>query len=618
VLRLRSVSCPIVAALAAAIAYAGTFWLVLLHKAEGGHEHNEPAFVVHWLRDGSLALPGVLAAIWLGSVVLLGTVDRDARLTARWRSALMAAGAAVAGAVVLAAGSPVHSAFFDATEANGLPAGVHLGRDALIALGVAFPVAALVMAVAPAGMALAVRLRSGRAAAAPAVRAAAPAAPPEPAGGVSERGVTRRTFVRVGAGSLATAGVVGTVTRPAPRARAVVATDRLELFVNEGHVAMVDGALVYMRGFGEVAATDPKPSLTISPKVFLLDGRGPVDSRFFPLDAEVPEEGTPAAPDIDPSGPHLHVIRRRRSASFFPRRTIVAESGAQVRLKVTNRLRTPHTFTIDGTVDVTVGPGESSDVDFIAPAPGTYLYHDRTDAPVNRVLGLYGALVVVPAGRENWWTFKDGEAEFERQWLWLLADVDPEWGRLARMGVTIDPARTPLVPRYFTLNDRSGVFSLAISPDEAENRRTYEDTKPSGFQRNVDVRDTRFSPNAALGTGQLIRLLNAGVAVHQPHFHGNHVWTMAINNTVLSRSNAVITQEGHIAMQHWEDVVEMDPLVSKAVMLPIKPPPDVVDAVRAAQQCDWIYPMHCHAEMSQTAGGGLYPGGQVSDWILKP
>jgi hypothetical protein len=442
--------------------------------------------------------------------------------------------------------------------------------------------------------------------------------PPARASVVSDRGVTRRTLIRVGAGSIATAGVVGTVTRPASRARAVVATDRLELFINDGHVAMVDGALVYMRGFGEVAATDPKPSLTISPKVFLLDGRGPVDSRFFPLDAEVPEEGTPAAPDIDPSGPHLHFIRRRRSASFFPRRTIVAESGAQVRLKVTNRLRTPHTFTIDGTVDVTVGPGESKAIDFAAPAPGTYLYHDRTDAPVNRVLGLYGTLVVVPAGRENWWTFKDGEAEFERQWLWVLADVDPEWGRLARMGVAIDPAKTPLLPRYFTINDRAGVFSLAISPDEAENRRTHEDTKPSGFQRNVDVRDTRFSPNTALGTGQLIRILNAGVAVHQPHFHGNHVWTMAINNTVLSRANPVITQDGHIALQHWEDVVEIDPLASKAVMLPIKPPPDVVDAVRAAQQCDWIYPMHCHAEMSQTAGGGLYPGGQVSDWILKP
>ena len=160
--------------------------------------------------------------------------------------------------------------------------------------------------------------------------------------------------------------------------------------------------------------------------------------------------------------------------------------------------------------------------------------------------------------------------------------------------------------------------ALAVSPDAAENRRTHEDTKPSGFQRNVDVRDTHFSGDARLGTGQLIRIVNAGVAVHQPHFHGNHVWTQAINNVVLSRSNPVIVQEGHIALQHWEDVVEMDPLNSKAVMLPIKPPPDVIDQVRQAQQCDWIYPMHCHAEMSQTAGGGLYPGGQVSDWVLKP
>jgi hypothetical protein len=433
--------------------------------------------------------------------------------------------------------------------------------------------------------------------------------------------VTRRTFVRVGAGSLATAGVVGTVARPASRARAVtVPPDHLDLFINEGHVAMVDGALVYMRGFGEVAAGDPQPSLTISPKVFLVDGHGPIDSRFFPLDAEVPEEGTPAAPDVDPSGPHLHFIRRRHAASFFPRRTIVAETGAQVRLQVTNRLRTPHTFTIDGTVDVTVGPGESKAVYFTAPAPGTYLYHDKTDGPVNRVLGLYGALVVVPAGKDNWWTFAGGEAEFERQWLWLLADIDPEWSRLARMGVTIDPEKTPLVPRYFTLNDRAGVFSLAVSPDAAENRRTHEDTKPSGFQRNVDVRDTHQVANAqvGLGTGQLIRILNAGVAIHQPHFHGNHVWTMAIDNVVLSRSTPLIIEEGHIALQHWEDVVEMDPLSSKAVMLPIKPPPDVVDEVRKAQQCDWIYPMHCHAEMSQTASGGLYPGGLVSDWILKP
>ena len=611
-LRLRSVPTPTVTALAAAMAYAVSFWLVLLHHAEGGHEQNEPALVVHWLRDGTLALPGVFAAVWLGAALALGLVDRGHRLPAAWRSALVAAGAAVGGAIVLAAGSPVHAWLFDVREANGLPAGLHLGRDALIALSVGLPVAAAVMALSAA---------VARRRAATAVTPPRPAPPPAPVRATIAEpgGLTRRSFVRYGAGGVAAAGLAGTTLVRATRpARAEVVTDRLALFINEGHVAMVDGTLVYMRGFGEAAAGDPNPSLTIAPRVFLADGRGPVESRLYPLegDAEVPEEGTPRDDGIDDSGPGLHFISRRRWASFFPRRTIVAESGSTIRLTITNRLGQPHTFTItEAGVDVELAPGETKDVDFAAPAPGTYLYHDTTDAPVNRVLGLYGALVVVPANRP--WTLDGNDGEFERQWLWLLADIDPEWGRRARLGATIDPERTPCVPRYFTLNDRSGVFSLAVSPDEAENLRTHEDTKPSGHARLVDVRDIGHNEDAGVGTGQLIRLLNAGVAVHQPHFHGNHVWTLAINNRTLTRTHVEIV-DGHIALQHWEDVVEMDPLTTKAVMLPLKPPPDALDVVRANQKCDWVYPMHCHAEMSQTAGGGLYPGGQVSDWILKP
>jgi hypothetical protein len=472
-----------------------------------------------------------------------------------------------------------------------------------VALAVGLPLAALVVVVDA-------RLASwwaARATAAPATREPAPAP-----------GVTRRGFV-AGAGGLAVAGVTGaTLTRTAVAQNGSAPVDRLVLYVNEGHVAMVDGTLVYMRGFGDAPAGDPAPSLTIAPRVFLADGRGPVESRLYPLegDAEVPEEGTPADDGIDDSGPGLHFISRRRWASFFPRRTIVAESGSTIKLTITNRLKEPHTFTIDEAgVDVTIAAGETTDIDFAAPPPGTYVYHDRTDAPVNRVLGLHGVLVVVPAERP--WTFDGTEGEFERQWLWVLADIDPEWGRLARLGAKIDPEKTPCVPRYFTLNDRSGVFSLAISPDEAENLRTHEDTKPSGHARTVDVRDFPHNEDVGVGTGQLIRLVNAGVAVHQPHFHGNHVWTIAIDNKTLTRTHVEIV-DGHIALQHWEDVVEMDPLATKAVMLPLKPPPDALDVVRANQECDWVYPMHCHAEMSQTAGGGLYPGGQVSDWVLKP
>jgi hypothetical protein len=463
---------------------------------------------------------------------------------------------------------------------------------------------------------------------APAVTPAPPAAPSAPvapsrapvrAAIAEQGGLTRRGFVRYGAGGVATAGLAGTGLMRASRpARAQVVTDRLELFINQGHVAMVDGTLVYMRGFGDEQSGDPNPSLTISPRVFLADGRGPIDSRVYPLegDAEVPEDGTPADDGVDDSGPGLHFISRRRWASFFPRRTIVAETGSTIKLAITNTLSQPHTFTIaEANVDVQLAPGERRVIDFPAPGPGTYLYHDKTDAPVNRVLGLYGALVVVPADRP--WTLDGDEGEFERQWLWIWADIDPEWGRLARLGTKIDPKKTPCVPRYFTINDRSGVFSAGISPDEEENHRTHEDTKPSGHARTVDVRDFPHSNDAGLGTGQLIRLLNAGVAVHQPHFHGNHVWTIAVNNKTLTRTHVEIV-DGHILLQHWEDVIELDPLVTKAVMLPLKPPPDALDVVRANQECDWIFPMHCHAEMSQTAGGGLYPGGMVSDWVLKP
>jgi len=617
---LRDVPARTAGALGLVLAYGAGAWLVVLHHAEGGHEGSEPPLLLHVLRDGTLALPAVAAAAWLGAALALRLIDPDRALPARWRSALVATGAAAVAAVVLGAGNPLHGALFDAHEPQSLPAALHIGRDALVALAVGLPLALL--AVLPRARPRLRRPAVGdrrRGQATALVEAPAPA----PAGGPA---VTRRGFV-AGAGGLAAAGLAGSsLTRSSARAQAGPPPERLQLFINAGHAPMVDGTLVYSRGFGEAPTGDPSASLTITPNVFLRDGRGPIASRHYPLldPDRIPEEGCPHDAGIDPSGPGLHFIHRRFWASFFPRRVIVAESDSTIKLRITNRLAGPHTFTIrdklrPGTTVVheTFGPAGSptatKDVDFLAPAPGTYIYEDVTDEPVNRVLGLHGVLVVVPADRP--WTFSaDGEGEFERQWVWLLHDIDPEWARRAQMGVRIDPVATPSLPRYFTLNGRSGVFSVAHSPDRAENRRTLEDTKPCGHGRRVDVR--RFS-DPDVGTGQLIRLVNTGVAMHQPHFHGNHVWTFAHDNEVLSRS-AVTLRDGHLRIQHWEDVVEIDPLSTKALMLPIKVPPEALDEVVADQQCEWVYPMHCHAEMSQTAGGGLYPGGQVSDWILKP
>ncbi len=140
----------------------------------------------------------------------------------------------------------------------------------------------------------------------------------------------------------------------------------------------------------------------------------------------------------------------------------------------------------------------------------------------------------------------------------------------------------------------------------------HEDTLPSGWPRRTDVRD----PVADGRSGQVVRMVNTGVAVHQMHFHGNHIWTFRRENVELSRSTPTFTPDGHVRLQQWEDVVELDPLQRADVLLPVKPPPDVVPAVWAARTDDWTYPMHCHAEMSQSAGGGAYPGGLVADWVL--
>jgi FtsP/CotA-like multicopper oxidase with cupredoxin domain len=393
--------------------------------------------------------------------------------------------------------------------------------------------------------------------------------------------------------------------------------DTLDLYINDGLVPMVDDRLVYMRGYGDApnGADATQPNVRAHPHVFLADGRV-VRSRSYPLDAALPLDGRP-----DPLGPHptlpgFSVVRRKHWASYFPERTLIAESGSTINLRVHNTLAGPHALRIDGIADTGPIPaGGVGTLSFVAPAAGTYVYHDPTNAPVERVLGLHGVLLVIEPGAK--WSLAPGNTEFERQWLWICHDVDPVWAARARAGQTVDPVATPVLPRYFMLNDRSGFRALAATTDEHLNHTVHEDTLPSGSVRHIDVRelDSEDIP-AGQGPGQLIRMVNTGVVIHQMHFHGNHVWTVRRNDLNFPRLEGRVDDEGHPVLQQWEDVVELNPLDRKAVVLPFERPPDVPQRTWDARNEDWVYPMHCHAEPSQTAAGGLYPGGLVGHWIL--
>src|SRR3954447_14045889 len=99
----------VVAAFALVIAYAGGLWLNVLHTAEGGYERNEPPLLLHWLRDGTLALPLIAVAVWAGVLLARRLIERTG-CTSRTASALtLGMCVALMGAAAGAIGGPAHA-----------------------------------------------------------------------------------------------------------------------------------------------------------------------------------------------------------------------------------------------------------------------------------------------------------------------------------------------------------------------------------------------------------------------------------------------------------------------------------------------------------------------------
>ena len=306
-----------------------------------------------------------------------------------------------------------------------------------------------------------------------------------------------------------------------------------------------------------------------------------------------------------------------QSGPRMPGPVIQVTEGDPVRVYITNTLTENHAFTVPGVAESgVIAPGATAVVTFTAPAAGTYMYFDPLNAPVNRVLGLHGAMVVLPrAGNTPYTTptpavqrlFDDlgTTAHFPRHALspagwqrdrfrvWVHNQVDPVFNDFAQNGVPIDPAEmvATFLPRYFTINGRSGAFS-SHAPDTVLTGR--------------------------IGQPMLVRILNAGLFVHSDHLHANHFYVTAVNNVV--GQNAVSA-----------DTWIINPRDRVDVLVPFIRPPDipgdqntplrdlipnelalVIGGDDGVPQSPLVYPMHCHNEPSQTAAGGNYPQGAVT------
>src|SRR4051794_39946070 len=127
----------------------------------------------------------------------------------------------------------------------------------------------------------------------------------------------RKVAAMTGTNILHSSGVyrgVSSATGPLPAATSPGGV--LDVYINDGFVPMVDGALVYHRGFGErpTAVSDPRPSLAVSPHVFTAAGEV-LASRTYPLGRPLPPAGRPQPLRPDPAEDGFYLPRRAHWAS---------------------------------------------------------------------------------------------------------------------------------------------------------------------------------------------------------------------------------------------------------------------------------------------------------------
>ena len=335
----------------------------------------------------------------------------------------------------------------------------------------------------------------------------------------------------------------------------------------------------------------------------------------------------------------------------IPGPVLVALEGDRIRLSITNQLTQggAHGFAIPGVsllvdnspVSQVVIPGGAAptEIEFTAPPAGTYMYLDPLNAPVNRTMGLHGALVVLPdplasnapysglgASSAVQRLFDDlGTAahfpgnpwDSARNAVWVMNVIDPDKAAAATAGSSAMPSATFLdgfLPQYFTINGKSGFFSAQHGHGEtAGGHASLENllSLASGLsdpQGNISIRGT-------VGQPLVIRNLNAGLMWNSPHIHGNHVYPLAHARINPDNSAGPRYVSNNLTML---DTWTMAPGDIRDILLPFIQPPDIPAAAWPPVQelFPLLYPMHDHNEISNTAAGANYPQGMVTHWQI--
>lgn len=327
--------------------------------------------------------------------------------------------------------------------------------------------------------------------------------------------------------------------------------------------------------------------------------------------------------------------------------------------------------------DITFGETVSLMIPAGSLKAGTYLYKDPTLDPISRVLGLHGALVILPGatatnpyGTSSTTNVtalfnalgvgipRHPDAIFPGQPWFATTDSNPNGYRPDQNDSDhhhhhhfVEDPNGPqsLVYERFLYRTRLMLHSsidpelnrAVINQGNIPNPDTVKDNflpqyfSINGRQGAFAMHSPDVLPIGTVGEPHIVRLLNAGLVHHSPHLHGNHFYVTSMNN-VVGGGSVYWGNEDDTDNIILADTITLGPEDRIDWVVPFIRPPDIprvvgndglllplaelipqeLGTVLLVPQNPLTYPMHSHMELDQTAAGGNYPQGSISGWEL--
>jgi FtsP/CotA-like multicopper oxidase with cupredoxin domain len=323
----------------------------------------------------------------------------------------------------------------------------------------------------------------------------------------------------------------------------------------DGYLNQPDGQTVYAWGYGCAAGSTP----TFLPAGTPLATNGFCSQMQIPGPTLVVTEGQTVTVTLTNT---LPVIAGNTSL-LFPGFNVTATPAASQPATCTTSAPAPN-----GLLTTEVAPGCSVTYTFTAGSPGTRAYYSGTQGDLQVEMGLYGAIIVLPAkvpgvcaaglpltnpGNNLAASVARGETDFrlaksafdhpstcyDREYLFQFSEMDPNIHTQAMFqvqakmqgtnpctayspatGCSLDVPTEPYHPAYFMINGRS-------MPDDMDPQYV------PGFPHQPYNGNPHMHPGEAM----LVRIIGQGRWQHPFHEHANHVRVLARDGNLLLSNN---------------------------------------------------------------------------------